>query len=149
MLLASWYTIFWLFSILDKLGDALIGLLFICGIGALLFGIIGALSYGNERWDIRSKLFTLAFAFTLVFQALLPSKKDMLLIIAGGAAGEFVAHNKDAQALPAEATKWLRAEIQSATAELNPAVQAKKKELEGLSQEELVNRLLAAKDSIH
>ena len=153
MLATSWYTIFYLFSVLDRLGGMFVAFA-VFSIIATIIGFIGGrggFNYQDEeqQWGKTMMKWTFPAAILFIVTAvLLPDKKDMLLIVAGGSVGEFVSHNEDAKAIPAEVTKWLRAEIKDATAELNPAVQAQKKAYEGLDKEELVKRLLTAKDSI-
>lgn len=147
----SWYSIFYLFSVMDRLGGMFIGL-------TVLFGVISAISIivwmcsavyeetcTGKRW---AKVTVPLFFLCLALAVLLPNKKDMLLIVAGGAVGEFVTSNKDAKAIPAEVTRWLRLNIQNASEDLDPAFQARKAELMKLPQEELAKRLLAAGDSL-
>lgn len=151
MIFASWYTLFYLFTVLDKVSFLLAGLTVACAVGTGVSLMAYSESYTSEKEKLFSKwakVFVTCGLIFLITNVLLPDKKDMLLIVAGGSVGEFVSHNEDAKAIPSEVTKWLRAELKSATAELNPAVQKKKQELEGLDKEDLVKRLLAAGDSL-
>jgi hypothetical protein len=147
MLLVSWYFIFYLFSIAERLS-------FCLSVGGALCLLIGGIAlFVSAIEDLDSGKFFAKCAlplgaFLVLVSVLIPDKKDMMLIVAGGAVGEFVSHNEDAKAIPSEVTKWLRAEIKDATNELNPAVQQQKDALMALPQEEVVKRLLAAKDSI-
>lgn len=151
MLLASWYTTFWLFSVLDRLSFMLglfIGISILFSIASICVRNTG---YAEDETIATAKFWSRVFppltVLFIVLQVLLPTKHDAMLIVAGGSIGEFVTHNEDAKAIPAEATKWLRAELRSATIELNPVLQAKKAELEALPQAELVKQLMATKDT--
>jgi hypothetical protein len=120
----NWYAVFYLFSLADKI-SAVSGALAI--ITAVLLGItfVFALS-GLEMWDssdwkIWRKFLYIFLPFTFFFSSvymLVPDRKDMLLIIAGGSVGQFVATDENAKQIPADVARFLRHEIVNATADL-------------------------------
>jgi len=139
----NWYKIFYLVTVADKLHDAFLALTIIFGILlCVLFFIwlsrkykdVGISDiqlkevpeqkvvekYGEKGWHRFMRWF---WTFTILTPAFLiltcgiPRKKDMILIIAGGAATEFVTTDSSAKALPAELTNYLRVEIQKMTTE--------------------------------
>lgn len=69
----------------------------------------------QRKWVMFSTIFFVMFWMLYIMT---PTKKDMLLIIAGGSVGEFVANDSSAKKLPADITRFLHAEIVKATAEI-------------------------------
>ncbi len=120
----NWYAVFYLFSLADKIA-AVSGTLAI--ITALLLGIIFLIALGGTDdwdsgdWKIWRKFLYIFLPFTFFFSSvymLVPDRKDMLLIIAGGSVGQFVTTDENAKQIPADVAKFLRHEIVHATAEL-------------------------------
>lgn len=71
-----------------------------------------------------------------------PSKKDALLIVAGGAVGQFITSDTSARQLPAEAMNLLRAKIRSEIVEINTSSAAEVVDtLEQKTKEELIEIL--------
>jgi hypothetical protein len=152
----SWYTLFYLFSILDKLSAA-----FMTGavLSTIAFVVLTITWFVNKdrltnhnkedgehwlkviRWPLRTVIFLGIIFWLLVI--LVPTRKDMIIIIAGGAVGEFVTSDSSAQKLPADITRFLRAEILKATAELSDEAKAsigidvEAEKIKKLSREEL------------
>ena len=157
----NWYTLFYLFSILDKLSSAFM-------IGAVLstitFVVLTIIWFVNKdrltnhnkeegehwlkviRWPLRTSIL-LGILFWL-FVIFVPTRKDMLIIIAGGAVGEFVTSDSSAQKLPADITRFLRGEILKATAELSNeakqsiGIETEADRIKKLSKEELEKLVL-------
>jgi hypothetical protein len=73
--------------------------------------------------------------------AFCPSKKDSLIIVTGGAVGNFVTKDSSAKAIPAEAMTLLRDKIKQEIRELNTTTVTKK--LEDMTKEELLEQLKA------
>lgn len=70
------------------------------------------------------KTFYPAALFALIFWigwALTPTKKDCLLIVAGGAVGNFVTRDSTISQLPADFTKYIHLSLQEEIAELTSA----------------------------
>lgn len=134
----NWYQIFYLFSIVDNLGTFFGWMVTIFTLISLVSWIVFIIykSTANgvftdekkeedaedkqnlsiqRRWVWYSTFFFIIFWLLYIAT---PTKKDMLLIIAGGSVGEFVANDSSAQKLPADITRFLHAEIVKATAEI-------------------------------
>lgn len=168
----NWYLIFYLFSIVENLGT-FFG--WMCVLTTIIFAVsllifIGykfsantKTTYGGEitsrdetdedkenlrimrKWLWYS---TPLFVFFWLAYIATPSKKDVLLIIAGGAVGEFVTTDANAKALPADITKFLRAEILKATAELGTDFEDPNLEkIRNMSREELEKLAIEKLDS--
>jgi len=163
----NWYGLFYLFSIVDKLTNGIIALAVICSIFYALFTILyfyhrtTANEYkGNKdsnrrtnaenwlkniKWPRRIVLTLMVIGYLLVI--FVPSRKDMIIIIAGGAVGEFVMNDKNAKQLPADITRFLRGEILKATADLTDeakasiGIKSKADSLKELSKEQLIKML--------
>lgn len=136
----NWYVIFYLFSIVDNLGTFLGWMVTIFTMITLISWMVFIMYKGsangvfhdkheNKQEDtedkqnlaIQRKWVRFSTIFFVIFWLLYiatPTKKDMLLIIAGGAVGEFVSSDSSAQKLPADITRFLHAEIVKATAEI-------------------------------
>lgn len=138
----NWYKIFYLFSIVDNLGTffgwmvTIFTILFVISWIMLIIykcfanGFPDELGNKKENDDDKRSLAihrkwvwysTIFFVIFWLLYIATPTKKDMLLIIAGGSVGEFVANDSSAQKLPADITRFLHAEIVKATAELGQA----------------------------
>lgn len=133
----NWYTLFYLFSILEKLtiffawgaGIFTIGSIFLLIIyfvnkdrinsNALNTNTyqIGLKWLKSLRWIQFSSIFFMIFFWILII--IIPTRRDMLIIIAGGAVGEFISTDQNARQLPADITKFLRGEILKATTDLS------------------------------
>ena len=134
----NWYVIFYLFSIVDNLGTFFGWMVTIFTIIFIVSWIVFILYKGwangvfdedknrendedVKNLEVQRKWVRFSTIFFVIFWLLYiatPTKKDMLLIIAGGAVGEFVANDSSAQKLPADITRFLHAEIVKATAEI-------------------------------
>jgi hypothetical protein len=135
----NWYLIFYLFSIVDNLGTFFGWMVMIFTMITLVSWIVFIIyksavngiftdEKGKEETEenkrdlaIQRRWVRFSTIFFVIFWLLYiatPTKKDMLLIIAGGAVGEFVANDSSAQKLPADITRFLHAEIVKATAEI-------------------------------
>jgi len=143
----NWYLIFYLFSIVDNLGTFFGWMVTIFTIITLVSWFVFIIykccanGFGDERKEETEenkqdlaiqrkwvKFSTVFFIIFWMFYIITPTKKDMLLIIAGGSVGEFVANDSSAQKLPADITRFLHAEIVKATAEIGEDDDDKKKE---------------------
>jgi len=94
---------------------------------AVIFSGIGIFVYTLYRIDLNEdyskeaakiplankwiKRFSTYFIISLILAVFVPTKKDVLMIMAGGAVGEFVTNNEDAKEIPEELMKLLRQEI--------------------------------------
>lgn len=145
----SWYTIFYLFSLADKISQTM----FVISIIASIIGGIAFFVYligliDSNDYKIARKFFWIMFPVMFIswtIWAAVPDRKDMLIIIAGGAVGEFVTNDENAKALPSDITAFLRKEILEATLEegnsaLRDAItgQTELDKLKAKSKEELI-----------
>lgn len=159
----NWYQLFYLMTTADRLQqffDVLsdIATTFaIIGIIGLIIAIIGysssTASDYNEQPSSDTKSW-LTFRRTCIWWltvtvpiAILawflyiatPSKKDALLIVAGGAVGSFITSDSSASKLPSDITNFLRAKIIAETKELNlEGILPEKDTLKDLSKEQLI-----------
>jgi hypothetical protein len=168
----NWYWIFYFFGVADKAHNMFLTFSILSAIMLVVFFFIwlfteqigedafGDISDMKEKDKLSTKSpkvhkkFMWWFKTSLVMTflsiamcVLLPSKKELLLIIAGGSVGEFVTTNEDAKALPADITKFLRQEIMTATNELKDDAKAEVKRalnidenLEDLTKEQLMEK---------
>lgn len=128
----SWYTIFYLFGVADKVSLVFGILTILIGI-ALAITVFGAIAsdetwnekVGNEKWTgwqlWRKFFFTFAITFfiSITLWTFVPNQKQMTLIVAGGVVGEFISNDENAKKLPADVMRFLRAEVNKATADLD------------------------------
>lgn len=159
----NWYTLFYLFTVLDKLANAFMTGAIICTIGFVILSIVYFInkdrltSHTNKqvegqhwlnviKWPHRTSIILGIFFWLLI--VLTPTRKDMIIIIAGGAVGEFVTKDSSAQKLPADITRFLRGEILKATAELSDeakqsiGIETEADRIKKLSKEELEKLVL-------
>jgi hypothetical protein len=150
----NWYTIFYLFSLSDKFSQIFGILSVVTGIclGITLIAVIATDQFDDEDWATWRKFFFtffISFFISISIWTIIPNKKDMLLIIAGGAVGNFVTSDENAKAIPSDITRFLRKEILEATSSLQDGEQIKealgleteKDKLMKMSKEELVKLL--------
>ena len=140
----NWYLIFYLFSLADKISVVFGTLTIISGIwgGITILSLIASDSWDKidwKRWRISLFSFLPVFLFSISLWTFTPNRKELLIIIAGGSVGNFVTTNDDAKAIPAEITKFLRTEIQSATKEV--VIDMKKENLKSLTKKQLIEKL--------
>jgi len=167
----NWYLIFYLFSIVDNL-STFFG--WMCVLTTIIFAVSflifvcykfsantkttydGTITSKDETDEDKENLrimrkwlwySTPMFIFFWLAYIATPAKKDMLLIIAGGAVGEFVTTDANAKALPADITKFLRAEILKATADLNMELDPNLEKIKSMSREELEKLAIEKLDS--
>lgn len=158
----SWYKLFYLFTILDRLSTTFNIIMMLSTFGFVMFTII---YFSNKnrltniyyceagkhwlnviKWPYRTTICLLIVSWSLII--LTPTRKDMIIIIAGGAVGEFIIGDSSAQKLPADITRFLRGEILKATAELNDeakhsiGVESEADRIKNLSKEELEKLVL-------
>lgn len=161
----NWYSIFYWISVADKVSKILSSiailtfiLLIICAIG--WFVSTNAVSEnaksGNENdqsvyynewvvwlrsWRLASVLCLFICVITSLMWAGLPSKRDALTIVAGGAVGTFITTDSSAKQIPAEAMNLLRTKIRSEIMELNNPIEVLSDTLQEKSKEELIEIL--------
>ena len=135
----NWYKVFYWMTVANNVG-------WLTGILAILCGIvvscmtIAALGLVEDdiawrNWKTVSKrlfmFLTVMFFVNITVWTLIPSKKEMMIIIAGGAIGNFVSSDSSSKAIPAEMTRFVRNYLKDAADGMDPSL---KKEM-GLSTE--------------
>jgi hypothetical protein len=162
----NWYTLFYLFSILEKFTIAIGWGAGLTTAGYIVFTIIHFIqkyevntsdeTYNSHKVAVKTLttikfpritclVLAIFFWLSLVF---VPNRKDMIIIIAGGAVGQFVTSDSSARQLPADITRFLRGEILKATSELTDeakqsiGIDTEVEKIKNASKEELEKMLL-------
>jgi hypothetical protein len=155
----NWYNIFYWVTVADGVKDffdwfsnffsviaiisGIILAIFVAGIG------IGSASDGVDGFENDSEnrywlnfwrktfiWFTILACITWAGYVFTPSKKDALIIIAGGSVGQFITSDSSAKQIPSEITNLLKNKIK----ELNEySIVGNKDTLSNLTKEELIN----------
>lgn len=149
----NWYKIFYLFSLADKISMTMLILSIIfsavCLIGIIAYGI-GRTDTPHDRLPISWGMFKRTWIPALVcwfVWAFIPNRQDMTLIVAGGAVGQFIMNDDNAKALPADITRFLRAEILEATVNMSDDIKSslniktRRDSLMEMSKDELIKML--------
>ncbi len=118
MLILSWFSVFYLMSIADKFNSIIL-------VFAIIFGFISVVCQGIH-WDrinnssttspSTMRLRWLSFTFSIVcfiLYAMIPSKRDMVLIVVGGTVFEYVQKDSSLQQLPYEISAFMKEQISS------------------------------------
>lgn len=139
----NYYLLFYLFSIADGVAHTLIGLAVAGAIILFVISMVRAISSDDMQTSsvegikkVQRRLLYILPAL-LILSAVIPSKKDMLLIVVGGTVAEFATTNKNMQALPNDIVAWARTEILTQTKELSPELLKQKDNLLKASEREL------------
>lgn len=137
----NWYHIFYWISVADGMKEFFIGAVILLSIvtGISLIGFfVGTYnaadrlsSWGNEDKDYKSSLIwknafkrvwsicIFLLAFSWIGYVFIPSKKDCLVIVAGGAVGNFITRDSSAKQIPSEVMTLLRDKIRSEITEVH------------------------------
>lgn len=153
----NWYIIFYLFSLADKISAFSLVISWITGIiGAIvvisyIFNMVDGSDWDDsdyKTWRTWAWISVAPFLFFITLYIFIPSREDMLIIIAGGTVGEYVESDENLQEIPHDVTRFLRKEILQATMEegneaLKEAIgiESEKDKLMKKSKEELVKML--------
>lgn len=103
-----------------------------------------------KYWHTHFRRFTLVTTLLMVITwagyIFTPTKKELVMIIAGGAVGNFITQDSTARQIPHDVMVFLQTEIRTASAEakleLMPEVNAKVDSLKNMSKEDLIKRVL-------
>lgn len=117
MLTMSWFSIFYLMSIADKFSNVILGFGIVF---AAVFGISQVIIWTGDISDNQVKLINrwrkmsliMSMLFLLIY-ALVPTKKDMILIVVGGTIFEYVEKDSSLQQLPYELSSFMKEQIVS------------------------------------
>ena len=126
----NWYTIFYWVTVAD---NAITFFGWLAGLSTsftIIYWLIRAFTSDDDFWSskeneiARKRLFKLAYTFILTMIigwagiVFTPSKKDCLLIIAGGSAATFLSTDSSAKQLPADVAKFLHMSLKKETEDL-------------------------------
>lgn len=121
----NWYQVFYWISIADnvKLIFAILSIVLgIYFIGASV-AALGMFDTNFSRWENGTKrvfyIFTPMLFLSLILWTFTPSKKNMMLIVAGGSIGNFVSNDSSSKAIPAELTKYVRNFLKKESSDLD------------------------------
>lgn len=146
----NWYKIFYLLSMADNLRGVawffLVIFVIVVIISLVVFFNPDDKAYRAPaiRWLWRSILISFILSMVLV---LTPSKKDTLLIIAGGGTMEFLSSDSTAKQIPHEVLNYLKVELQdmAADARVSLGVKSQKEkileEAENMTTNQLMERM--------
>jgi hypothetical protein len=168
----NWYTLFYLMSVADSLKSFFATSSTIFTILALLSGVAFVITriaysaevgkYGDKDKDAQGlriasttvgRLFYTMLTLCLLTwfgYVALPSKKDALIIIAGGTVGNFIQNDSSASKVPSEVMNLLRSKIRSEITELELQTIAEKAQIDTLetkTKEELIQLIQNKKGS--
>lgn len=159
----NWYSIFYWISVADGIKTitgtiAVISLIFWIISVACLFVASRYLaatvhsvpdekqSIDHKEWSIWTKTWRRVFTTLLVVSIIsalinvaIPSRKDCLVIIAGGAVGNFITRDSSAKQIPSEVMTLLRTKIQSEIGGIS--LTGVKDTLESMTKEQLIEIL--------
>ena len=131
LLNTNWYKIFYWMTVADgvKEGSLVIGIItaIILGVYCVGYGIANS---DGDTWVpglwMKRTMYTLLIMCSIAWLARLfvPSKKDMLLIVVGGAVGNFITTDSSSRAIPADLTKYLHKALQKETEDLSDEARA-------------------------
>jgi hypothetical protein len=125
LLETNWYQVFYWMSIADNVKlifgtlSIILGVYFVGAVVAAL----GAFEDSFSNWESGPKrvfyIFTSMLFLSLTLWTFTPSKKNMMLIVAGGSIGNFVSNDSSSRAIPAELTKYVRNYLKKESEDLN------------------------------
>lgn len=160
-LLMDFYSLFYWITVADGVKQTLDAfsnwfLAFTIGFGiAYVIAFCCSLSDYDDQDDLVSAKFWRKYfgriffwSFTImtilwISWAFVPSKKDALIIVAGGAVGNFVTQDSTARGIPADVMKLLSTKIKEEINEttLKDAIQGETDTLKGKTKEELIEQI--------
>ncbi len=128
--MTNWYKIFYWLTVADNAKSFFITFMIIFSVSsaiALLVMLFNVPDTGNnaglvkagKRWFWRSIPLTVLFWGLFIFT---PNKSDTLLIIAGGAVGNFITSDSSSKAIPSDITNFLHMKLQSEISGANDEV---------------------------
>lgn len=159
----NWYSVFYWISVADNVTEFLGAIAVIFTIFFIL-SVIGYFTsnyskaehaYNQEssdykEWTVWNTAWKKAFQWSLIIGLItgscwvfVPTKKDCLLIVTGGAVGNFITSDSSARAIPSEAMTLLRDKIRQEITEMKNPLSTKK--IEDMTKEELIELLKSKK----
>lgn len=163
-----WYKLFYWITVAERVQNFIIAMCVLLGIATAISGIVYwvykvssvSSSYNQEdnkiyaRWarNVFRWVLPIEMVFLLLYIAV-PSKSDTVLILAGGAVGQFVTSDSSSKKLPSDITSFLHEKIGELTREAKNDVapsdgQKNLKNLEKLDKEAVMDKIKNLPDSI-
>lgn len=163
-----WYKLFYWITVAERVQNFIIAMCIILGIATAISGIVYWIykvssvssSYHQEenktysRWarNVFRWVLPIEMVFLLLY-IVIPSKADTVLILAGGAVGQFVTTDSSAKKLPADVSSFLHEKIGELTKEAKNEVapsdgQQNLKNLEKLDKDAVMDKLKNLPDSV-
>lgn len=122
----NFYEIFYWMTVADSIKTVSAVLAVVFGIYFIIATIAAFGGFDSDDWSEWKPIsrviyfwFSVIFIFSLFSWILVPKKKDILIIIAGGAVGEFITSDKNAKQIPSEVMLLLRSKIKEEISEAN------------------------------
>ncbi len=135
----SYYVLFYWLTIVSNLISTSV----IMGALAITLFIIGLIAKSDQydpdaiaMWTNIQKKCKVVLIVSSIVYVFVPNKKDTLLIIAGGAVGNFITQDSSAQKIPSDITNFLHTQLQELTKEAADELTGKKPE--DMTKEELL-----------
>lgn len=162
----NYYNVFYFFSLADKLSKFFDIFSNIFTVSTIILSIVMILimvlvkledadlelSDLNKKWfRVIRTTFYLNFILMIIFwfcYILTPTKREMTLILAGGAIGNFITTDSSARQIPAELTNLVKSELQKAVQENNLDMfksKTLKDSLNDMTKEQLVEYMINKK----
>lgn len=155
MLLINYYTVFYLLTVADDLKVFLHGLgsgLAIFGVAAVsISGFVHFIDYnddkGSFKWNGWSKYPIITGVLLVLLSIIIPTKRDSLLIIAGGGTMNFLTQDSAAKQIPHELSNFLVTEIKNLAADAQIRLDSKElkqqtlDKVKEMTKEELLNKI--------
>lgn len=159
----NWYKIFYWMTVADNATTLFCWMAALGTIFFVIMSIIRGATSSDDYWssadNLKGRRWYHRFWYTSLVIGLLgwslyvltPSKKDMIVIIAGGSIGNFVTTDSSAKAIPAELTKYVRNYLKKETSDMD--IETKKElglatpketlidKIKDPSKEEIIKRL--------
>lgn len=150
----NWYQIFYWVTVADGIKAffntfaVIFTIIFIIGTIGYFFTTNARCSEEDDGWDIWvrawKRVFTIAIIAMPLFWAgwiFCPSKKDAVIIIAGGAVGNFITSDSSARQIPSELTLLIRQKMKDEIEDLKSGDLFEEDTLKNKTKEELIEIL--------
>lgn len=122
----NWYSLFYWFTVVDKISvfstvlAAFATIITIIAFGCVVFN--DSDGYNEDTYAKGKKIAQWGWPISLlcwIVSIFIPTKKDILLIVAGGSVGSFIQKDSSIQALPSDVTRYLHISLQKEVEDLS------------------------------
>ena len=133
LLTTNWYSVFYWLSVLDNVNEFLVVFVLFSIMSSVILGVFIGIRYMDDEPVGKAKHYLkvslMLTLFTSVLLVFTPNKSQMIFIIAGGAASEFITSDSSSRALPADLTKYLHTYLQKEIATLDEDIKEQLKDV--------------------